>query len=179
MTPGTGGTTGNPKGVMLSNRNLETMTALALMGYPFEGRPVYLAMAPLTHAAGVMAFPIMALGGEIVIMPKADPTAFLALIAAHKVTHTFLPPTIIYMLLDHPALATTDLSSLQCFWYGAAPISAALFLAASVTEIAKSGLRVREERSADNERLIAEISFRRPSMDGFFAISSSISTNSA
>ena len=125
MTPGTGGTTGNPKGVMLSNRNLETMTALALMGYPFEGRPVYLAMAPLTHAAGVMAFPIMALGGEIVIMPKADPTAFLALIAAHKVTHTFLPPTIIYMLLDHPALATTDLSSLQCFWYGAAPISAA------------------------------------------------------
>ena len=125
MTPGTGGTTGNPKGVMLSNRNLETMTALALMGYPFEGRPVYLAMAPLTHAAGVMAFPIMALGGEIVIMPKADPTAFLALIAAHKVTHTFLPPTVIYMLLDHPDLATTDLSSLQCFWYGAAPISAA------------------------------------------------------
>jgi long-subunit acyl-CoA synthetase (AMP-forming) len=69
MIPGTGGTTGHPKGVMLTNRNLEAMTALTLMGYPFEGRPVYLAMAPLTHAAGVLAFPIMAPGGEIVIMP--------------------------------------------------------------------------------------------------------------
>ena len=125
MLPGTGGTTGSPKGVMLSNRNIETMTALALMGYPYEGRPVYLAMAPLTHAAGVMAFPIMALGGEIVVMPKADPGDFLHLIAAHRVTHTFLPPTVIYMLLDHPKLESTDLSSLQCFWYGAAPISGA------------------------------------------------------
>ena len=46
---GTGGTTGRPKGVMLSGRNLETMTALTLMSYPFRGRPVYLALAPLTH----------------------------------------------------------------------------------------------------------------------------------
>ena len=125
MIPGTGGTTGHPKGVMLTNRNLEAMTALTLMGYPFEGRPVYLAMAPLTHAAGVLAFPIMAHGGEIVIMPYPDIGQFLALAARHRATHTFLPPTLIYMLLDHPDLAATDLSSLQCFWYGAAPISAA------------------------------------------------------
>ena len=39
---------------MLSNRSIETMTALALMSYPFTGRSVYLAMAPLTHAAGVL-----------------------------------------------------------------------------------------------------------------------------
>ncbi len=125
MIAGTGGTTGQPKGVMLSNHNLETMTALALMGYPYGERPVYLAMAPLTHAAGVMAFPILALGGEIVIMPKADVGGFLALIAQHSVTHCFLPPTLIYMVLDHPALPATDLGSLRCFWYGAAPMSAA------------------------------------------------------
>lgn len=125
MLPGTGGTTGNPKGVMLSNRNLETMTALTLMGYPFEGRPVYLAMAPLTHAAGVLAFPILCLGGEIVIMYQPDIGEFLKLVAAHRVTHTFLPPTLIYMLIDHPDLPGADLSSFQCFWYGAAPISAA------------------------------------------------------
>jgi fatty-acyl-CoA synthase len=58
-------------------------------------------------------------------MAKPDLTEFLALVARHRVTHTFLPPTLIYMLLGHEHLASTDLSSLQCFWYGAAPMSAA------------------------------------------------------
>ncbi len=124
MLIGTGGTTGLPKGVMLSGTNIETMSALTLMGYPFGERPVYLALAPLTHAAGVLCFPIMTLGGRIVVMPKPDLSDFLALVARHRVTHTFLPPTLIYMLLAHDDLARTDLSSLQCFWYGAAPISA-------------------------------------------------------
>jgi acyl-CoA synthetase (AMP-forming)/AMP-acid ligase II len=125
MIAGTGGTTGQPKGVMLSGRNLETMSALTLMGYPFEGRPAYLALAPLTHAAGVLCLPVMALGGHVVIMPKPDLGEFLNLIERCRITHTFLPPTLIYMLLQHPQLATTKLDSLQCFWYGAAPMSAA------------------------------------------------------
>jgi acyl-CoA synthetase (AMP-forming)/AMP-acid ligase II len=125
MIAGTGGTTGRPKGVQLTGHNIETMTALTLMGYPFDGRPVYLALAPLTHAAGVLCFPIMALGGEIVIMPAPDLAEFLGLIGRHRVTHAFLPPTLIYLLLDHPGLAAADLSSLQCLWYGAAPMSAA------------------------------------------------------
>jgi acyl-CoA synthetase (AMP-forming)/AMP-acid ligase II len=125
MIAGTGGTTGRPKGVQLTGHNIETMTALTLMGYPFDGRPVYLALAPLTHAAGVLCFPIMALGGEIVIMPAPDLAEFLGLIGGHRVTHAFLPPTLIYLLLDHPGLAAADLSSLQCLWYGAAPMSAA------------------------------------------------------
>ena len=69
---GTGGTTGRPKGVMLTPTNLETMTALTLMGYPFDGPPVYLALAPLTHAAGVLCFPVLSLGGEVVIMRTPD-----------------------------------------------------------------------------------------------------------
>jgi acyl-CoA synthetase (AMP-forming)/AMP-acid ligase II len=125
MIAGTGGTTGQPKGVMLSGRNLETMSALTLMGYPFDGRPTYLALAPLTHAAGVLCLPVMALGGRIVILRKPDLGDFLAAIEQHRVTHTFLPPTLIYMLLQHEKLSGTNLDSLQCFWYGAAPISAA------------------------------------------------------
>lgn len=120
---GTGGTTGRPKGVMLTGRNLETMTALTLMSYPFEGRPVYLALAPLTHAAGVLCFPVLAHGGEIVIMRAPDVAEFMRLVGVHGVTHTFLPPTLIYMLLAHPSLPTASLGSLQCFWYGAAPMS--------------------------------------------------------
>jgi fatty-acyl-CoA synthase len=124
MLVGTGGTTGRPKGVMLTGRNIETMSALTLMSYPFGPRPRYLALAPLTHAAGVLCFPVMTLGGEIVIMPRPDLTEFLALIQNHKITHTFLPPTLIYLLLDHPDLPGTDLTSLRCLWYGAAPMSA-------------------------------------------------------
>lgn len=124
MIVGTGGTTGRPKGVVLTTRNLETMTAITLMSYPFEGRPVYLALAPLTHAAGVLCFPVLCRGGEVVIMRTPDVGAFLALVPRHGVTHTFLPPTLVYLVLDSPALPATDLSSLQCFWYGAAPMSA-------------------------------------------------------
>ncbi len=125
MIVGTGGTTGRPKGVLLTTRNLETMTAITLMSYPFEGRPVYLALAPLTHAAGVLCFPVLAEGGEIVIMRAPDVGGFLDLVERHRVTHTFLPPTLIYMVLDHERLPAADLSSLQCFWYGAAPMSSA------------------------------------------------------
>ena len=122
---GTGGTTGRPKGVMLTGRNLEVMSAITLMSYPFEGRPVYLALAPLTHAAGVLCFPILALGGEIVVMRAPDVGGFLELVERHGVTHTFLPPTLVYLLLDHPDVGIRDLRSVQCFWYGAAPMSVA------------------------------------------------------
>ncbi|WP_020664852.1 acyl-CoA synthetase [Amycolatopsis benzoatilytica] len=124
MLVGTGGTTGRPKGVMLTGHNVETMTALTLMSYPFSPRPRYLALAPLTHAAGVLCFPVLTLGGEIVVMPAPDLGQFLALVGKHRITHTFLPPTLIYLLLDHPGLDSADLGSLRCLWYGAAPMSA-------------------------------------------------------
>jgi acyl-CoA synthetase (AMP-forming)/AMP-acid ligase II len=124
MIAGTGGTTGQPKGVMLSGRNLETMSALTLMGYPFEGRPSYLASpADARRRRAVSA-------GDGARRPRGDHAearsdGFLALIERQRITHTFLPPTLIYMLLQHENLAATDRRSLQCFWYGAAPISAA------------------------------------------------------
>ena len=125
MIVGTGGTTGLPKGVQLSARNLETMTAITLMSYPFSGRPTYLALAPLTHAAGVLSFPVLTRGGQIVIMAKPDIGEFLRLIERHRVTHTMLTPTLLYMMLGHPDLDATNLTSIECFWYGSAPMSAA------------------------------------------------------
>ncbi|MGH3349449.1 MAG: acyl-CoA synthetase [Nocardioides sp.] len=127
MVVGTGGTTGRPKGVQLTGTNLETMSAITLMAYPWPdppARPTYLALAPLTHAAGVLCFPVLCLGGKIVVMRTPDVGAFLEHVERYQVTHTFLPPTLIYLVLDHPALASTDLSTLRCFWYGAAPMSA-------------------------------------------------------
>ena len=124
MIVGTGGTTRSAEGVMLTNANLETMTALTLMGYPFAGRPTYLALTPHPRRRRAV-LPGLALGGEIVIMRTPDVGGFLGLIERHRVTHTFLPPTLIYMVLGHPDLDSTELSSLQCFWYGAAPMSVA------------------------------------------------------
>jgi acyl-CoA synthetase (AMP-forming)/AMP-acid ligase II len=121
---GTGGTTGKPKGVRLTGHNLATATALTLMSYPFGERPRYLALAPLTHSAGVLTFPVLTLGGEIVIMPHPDLGEFLRLVERRRITHAFLPPTVIYGLLDHPDLDSTNLGSLRCLWYGAAPMSA-------------------------------------------------------
>ncbi|HVV11299.1 long-chain fatty acid--CoA ligase [Amycolatopsis sp.] len=123
MLAGTGGTTGKPKGVRLTAGNMATATALTLMSYPFGERPRYLALAPLTHSAGVLTFPVLSLGGEIVVMPQPDLGEFLRLAGQHRITHAFLPPTVIYGLLDHPDLDATDLSSLRCLWYGAAPMS--------------------------------------------------------
>ncbi|MEU0538254.1 AMP-binding protein [Nocardia sp. NPDC005978] len=126
LIAGTGGTTGRPKGVMLTGANIEAMTAITLMSYPWpvaDARPTYLALAPLTHAAGVLCFPVLCRGGSIVIMRRPDVEEFLDNLEIHRVTHTFLPPTLIYMVLDHPSLDRRDLSRLQCFWYGAAPMS--------------------------------------------------------
>ncbi len=120
---GTGGTTGQPKGVMLTYQNIETFVALTLICAPYDTPPVYLALAPLTHAAGVFTFPILALGGTTIIMPAPSLDAFLDHIQQHNVTTTFLPPTLIYRLLEHPEIRKTDFTSLRYFWYGAAPMS--------------------------------------------------------
>jgi acyl-CoA synthetase (AMP-forming)/AMP-acid ligase II len=120
---GTSGTTGRPKGVVLTVRNFEVRSAMTLWGYPYHGRPVFLAIAPLTHATGMICFPMLTLGAEVVVMPKAELAEFLRLVEHNRVTHTMLPPTLIYLLLRHERLATTDLSSLQCLIYGSAPMS--------------------------------------------------------
>jgi len=63
---------------------------------------------------------------EVIVEPNvADVDLTVDHVEQHRVTHTFLPPTLIYMVLDHPSLGGRDLSSLQCFWYGAAPMSVA------------------------------------------------------
>ena len=127
------------------------MTALTLMGYPFDGRPIYLALAPLTHAAGVLCFPVLALGGEVVIMRSPDVGGFLALVERHRVTHTFLPPTLIYMVLGAEALDATDLASLQCFWYGAAPMSRGPARGGADPDRAGDGSALRADRGADDD----------------------------
>ena len=126
MLSATGGTTGMPKGVMNTHRSIQTFCAHFMIGCPYgaEERPVNLAAAPMTHTAGVLSLPCTARGGSVVVVTKPDPALLLGAIPKHQVTELFLPPTVIYRLLDVPDLGNrVDFSSLKYFMYGAAPMS--------------------------------------------------------
>ncbi|WP_232662836.1 AMP-binding protein [Pseudonocardia sp. TRM90224] len=130
---GTSGTTGTPKSVVITGRAIEAMVAAVLGGYPFDGRPTFLTMCTPTHVAAGLCLPIMTLGGRIVIMRKPDVGRFVDLVVEQRVTHTLLSSTLLGAVLRHPGLANADLSSLQCFWYGAAPMPARRLEAAITT----------------------------------------------
>ncbi|MEC9344956.1 MAG: AMP-binding protein [Pseudomonadota bacterium] len=119
-----GGTTGRPKGVMLSHRAFETMIATFHACMPVTEPPVHLMVAPMTHAAGVTSFALLAYGATNVFLPDTKPETIMAAIEKHRVTHLFLPPTLIYVILAHPDVRKYDYSSLRNFVYAAAPMSA-------------------------------------------------------
>ncbi|MDP6623614.1 MAG: AMP-binding protein [Alphaproteobacteria bacterium] len=119
----TGGTTGRSKGVLLPHRSMvfNALITLAEWQWPREIR--LLTATPITHAAGAMIVPVMLRGGTTVMLPGFEPEGFLAALAEHRITATFLVPTMVYVLLDHPALKQTDISNLEMIIYGAAPMS--------------------------------------------------------
>ncbi len=120
----TSGTTGLPKGVMLTNGNLST--AVGDAGKTFSIRPdtVSLVAMPLFHIGGSgWALCAMSRGGRSVIVRDVDPAVLLELIATERITEMFLVPAVLMLLLATPSLATTDLSSLRVIFYGASPIA--------------------------------------------------------
>ncbi|AOY94481.1 long-chain fatty acid--CoA ligase [Cupriavidus sp. USMAA2-4] len=121
----TGGTTGVPKGVMNTHRSMQTYFAHYMMAFTYGAseRPVNLAAAPMTHTAGSMSLPCTARGGTVVVITKPDSELLLDAIATHRVTEFFLPPTVIYRLLDMPGIEARDFSSVKYLMYGAAPMS--------------------------------------------------------
>jgi acyl-CoA synthetase (AMP-forming)/AMP-acid ligase II len=121
----TGGTTGRPKGVMLSHRNLLLSAMNGIVNTPYAPGEeiVNLAAAPMTHTAGFLTLPATARGGKVVVMTKPDPAVLLDLVTSQGVTEFFLPPTVIYRLLEAPGIERRDFSRLKYLMYGAAPMS--------------------------------------------------------
>lgn len=120
---GTGGTTGRPKAVMLGHAQLYAQSLGFLAHMPEPRPPVQLMLAPMTHAAGGITFPLLAVGGATVVHPGIVPERLFESLRAHRPTRLFLPPTAIYGLLDHPDVGAQDYSSLLYFLYAAAPMS--------------------------------------------------------
>ena len=120
----TSGTTGLPKGVMLTNANLSTAIGEAGETFSISDDTVSLVAMPLFHIGGSgWALCAMSRGGRSIILRDVDPELLLQLIATERITEMFVVPAVLMMLLAAPALATTDLSSLRLVFYGASPIS--------------------------------------------------------
>ncbi|SCK16722.1 long-chain acyl-CoA synthetase [Variovorax sp. HW608] len=121
----TGGTTGFPKGVMLSHTNLcSSGLALHSEGLASDGGS-YLHAAPMFHLADMgLALPHWMEGNTHSVIPAFAPEAVLDVIERDRITHMLLVPTMIQMLVDHPAMKKPrDLGSLRTIVYGASPIS--------------------------------------------------------
>jgi len=119
----TGGTTGPAKGSEHSHRSLETGLLAMVEGFDIEPSSRHLIVAPLTHAAGVMAMAFLISGARTVILPGFDPALVLSTIVRERITHLFLPPTALYALLAHPDVQQIDCSSLRAIIVGTAPVA--------------------------------------------------------
>jgi long-chain acyl-CoA synthetase len=120
----TGGTTGRPKGVMLSHGNLLANARHNIMATGHAPEDRWLHVCPMFHVAGTANVVAATwVGAYQVILPRFDAAAVLAAIETYKITHLVLVPTMLGMLLDHPNVDTADLSGLVHVQYAASPIT--------------------------------------------------------
>lgn len=129
--PFSSGTTGKPKGVMLTHHNL---VSNILQVMPYEGnfilpndlntRGTVLVPLPFFHIYGMcagMCVPLYA-GGKLILMAQFDLQKFLEIVQSHRVTRSYVVPPILIGLAKHPIVDNYDLSSLDCLMSGAAPL---------------------------------------------------------
>jgi acyl-CoA synthetase (AMP-forming)/AMP-acid ligase II len=127
----TSGTTGHPKGVALSNRNLFGLRRAAQVAQlpwaAWDDDEVVMVAMPCAHIGGT-GLGFMALAGGVCgcVLPEFTPDAVFDAIAREGVTRFFAVPAALQMLVNHPRCAGTDFSRLKYIFYGAAPIPLAL-----------------------------------------------------
>jgi acyl-CoA synthetase (AMP-forming)/AMP-acid ligase II len=133
VLPYSSGTTGLPKGVMLSHRNIVANVCQSLEPQSTSERDVVIGVLPFFHIYGMTVIMSIALhlGATVVTMPRFDLEEFLTLLQDHKVTRAYLVPPIILALAKHPLVDKYDLSSVEVIMSGAAPLGADLASAAS------------------------------------------------
>jgi acyl-CoA synthetase (AMP-forming)/AMP-acid ligase II len=124
----TSGTTGRPKGAMLTAGSLLAAVEATLAGRPVADDDVYLFPFPLCHVAGYNVLVHHRRGRPVVLLPRFEPATFVAAVAEHRVTAASLAATMLSSVLDHVEAhgCADELASLRTIGYGAAPMPVAL-----------------------------------------------------
>jgi fatty-acyl-CoA synthase len=120
----TSGTTGRPKGAVLTHGNLTWNTVNYLAHVDVLSTDRALGVAPLFHCVGIsqVTLPTLFKGGSVELMPKVDPGLVLARVSAARITSFSAVPTMLQMMCEHPSWDTADLSSLTLVQYGGSPV---------------------------------------------------------
>ncbi|MGH7321380.1 MAG: class I adenylate-forming enzyme family protein [Candidatus Rokuibacteriota bacterium] len=117
----TGGTTGRPKGIVHTHRAFQAITLDVVRELGLTERDVVLVVGHLSHGNNFMWAPFFAVGATQVILERFDPRAALEAIQRHRVTFTYMVPTMVQALLNEP-IEAYDCSSLETFLYASAPM---------------------------------------------------------
>lgn len=117
----TGGSSGVPKGVLQSFRCVNTMVASLMMVYGFDAYDQFVVTTPMTHGAGTFVLPVLGAGGCLIIMNKPDATALHRVMQDYRATSAWMPPTLLYRLLEVQKAAKAKFPALKNLLYGGAP----------------------------------------------------------
>jgi long-chain acyl-CoA synthetase len=120
----TGGTTGLPKGVVLTHQNMISNSSHIAPVFGYCPSDVHLHVAPMFHLADLgAAFGHLFAGGAHAFLPQFEPAAMFEAIERHRATTSSVAPTMLDMMLRHPAVTEHDLSSMRMINYGGSPIT--------------------------------------------------------
>jgi long-chain acyl-CoA synthetase len=120
----TSGTTGLPKGVMLTNSNLFALLGVVIDDWFFDESSVNLVPMPLFHIGGSGYATVgMYVGCHTVLLKEVNPAEILQTIVEKKITNLFAVPAVLQFMLSVPGVESMDFSSLRMILYGASPIS--------------------------------------------------------
>ncbi len=127
----TSGTTGSPKGAVLTHGNLTWNAVNVLIDHDLTADERALAAAPLFHCAGLnmLTLPVLLKGGICVLVESFDPESVLDLIQRHRITFVFGVPTMYDLMLRHAQWPYADLSSLRTLTCGGSPLPSTLVAA--------------------------------------------------
>ena len=118
----TGGTTGLPKGVMQPYRAWTAGIINQIHGWQLGPDDCFVVTAPVTHGTSTYLLPLLGAGGRLLFLDKTDPASVIQAFREQGGTMSFMPPTLIYMVVAHPGVSRADFPKLRNLIYGGAPM---------------------------------------------------------